>query len=35
MKFDKNILDNIVKFENIIGYKFKNREMCTYKTNSI
>ena len=26
MKFDKNILDNIVKFENIIGYKFKNRE---------
>ena len=26
MKLNKNILDSIVQFENIIGYRFNNKE---------
>ena len=34
MKLNKNILDSIVQFENIIGYRFNNKEYI-YRENLI
>ena len=31
MKLNKNILDSIVQFENIIGYRFNNKEYILKK----
>ena len=31
MKFNKNILDSITQFENIIGYRFNNKEFVNIK----